>query len=327
MSYKETVVLIAGLGRFYGAGRRIFGKLRGLYSDITPIIINDDRLREIAIKYSINPEIFNQNIRGYGYWQWKPLLVYHFMKQEGVRYVVYLDAGCDIEPWGFLQFVRWFTNIEYKLLLSRTGHNITRYTKPEVITTVLPNSGLCLGEVEMLQAGIILLKIDSNIKEIFSKSVEFLRAEKHYLFDDSLACANEKPEEFVDHRNDQSILTLLILGSRFISEVGILPSTLTPPRHLDWSTRPPIIASRNQSSLSFYNLLLRYGTTQEFPRYLNFCLRALNKIARLLGYPFFLLSFFDRLMEILCKSTGYEGSGPVDLQGMKVLSAPIKLLK
>lgn len=323
MKQNDTVVIIAGLGRFYGAGKRLFGRLLCLQAQITTVLIDADRLAEIARKHNVNPEIFSQNIRGYGYWQWKPLLIYDFMKREGVRRVVYLDAGCDVEPFQFSQFVEWFKNSNVNLLVTRSGHNITCYTKPEVIATLLPDSNFCLSRVEMLQGGVVFLKTDSNIKEIFSKAVDFLRFGQHCLFDDSLEYQEEKSHEFVDHRHDQSVLTLLILGSRYISEVGILPSTLTPPYHLDWSFRPPIIASRNTTALSLYHLLLRYKTTQEFPKSLSFCLRALNRIARSCGYPLVVLRFFDELIDFFFRRDRNNFS--VDFDSIKLLNAPIKL--
>jgi hypothetical protein len=80
MNLNDNVALVAGFGRFYVAGRQLHGKSRDRYSDLTLIMIKDDKQRGIAIKYSINPGIFKQDIRGCGYCPWKPLISYHFMK-------------------------------------------------------------------------------------------------------------------------------------------------------------------------------------------------------------------------------------------------------
>jgi hypothetical protein len=294
---KKTIVITAGLGPFYGASKRIKSLLKDIQTTISFELIDVIKLREIASQYGIPDDVFSPVIRGYGFWQWKPLLIHHYLR-EGYKNIIYLDAGNDIEPISFKKYVEWFeVQNDFKLILSRTGHNSSTYTKPSVIKRIHKDPEIDLDKVEMLQASLIFLKADSNIKSIFESAVKYIQNKNYDLFDDGINNYSEIPSNFIDHRHDQAVLSLLILNSGYMNEVGVLPTTLTPPSHRDWALFPPVIASRNSLSVSLYWPYIKYNNLSAFPTVLVLQLRLMNKLSQLLNYPCFLLRFFNSFLE------------------------------
>ena len=52
----------------------------------------------------------------------------------GFSYIVYLDAGCDVSSRHLRKLLTWFVDQgKFDLVLSRTGHGIAQYTKPNAI--------------------------------------------------------------------------------------------------------------------------------------------------------------------------------------------------
>jgi len=321
---KHTIVIVAGLGRFYGAGKRLIAQLQKLPRPVTLAFIDDQKLAQIAQEHGIPVTLFTPDIRGYGYWQWKPLLIFHFLMRGEASNIIYLDAGCDIDPLAFDLFLEWFSKSEHNLVLSTTGHNTTQYTKPAVIAALHSKKEYDPEKIAMLQATVLFLKTDSNIKEIFYQAVNITKRANYRLYDDTDDNDFETPIDFVDHRHDQAVLNLLILNSPYVHEVGVLPSSMTPPKHVNWSQRPPIIATRNSTSISLYWPLIKYNSIASFPAVLMYEVRLLNKIATKLNHPTLLVHFFNRLIELQFRGVRLR----TNLNGfddVKVLTPPVMM--
>jgi hypothetical protein len=320
MDLKKTIVIIAGLGKFYGAGRRLYIQIAGLSQQIESVFIDSKKLALLAREKEIDESIFSPNNRGYGFWQWKLFLIDYYLG-AGFENLIYIDAGCDIEPTTFLSFIDWFNNVDYKLILSKTGHNIASYTKPCVIDELNVNR-IDAKNTEMLQAGFVCLKNDSNIKNCFRKACDYVLNGRQDLFDDTIRSSEYMPNYFIDHRHDQSVLSLLILNDDSISEVGILPTGLTPPCHTDWCSIPPVIASRNGSCISLYWPLINYGVNNNFPKYLKWQIKLMNKIAKIFGYPAPIINFFNGLFELQFKRIKFYGDSQ-SFSDITILKPPV----
>ena len=282
----KKAIIIAGLGRFRTAGIRLKAQCNGLPNDCEVLLIQDDCLIEIARWYGIEKSIFRKDIRGYGFWMWKPLLIHHFSNAD-YDSIIYIDAGCDLEVRSLAYFLMWFEQQnEYDLILSRTGHNITKYTKPTVIDELVQDSELKrkLNKMEMFQAGVVFLKTNSKIKNIYKKITNLIQEKKYYLFNDWVPETTEKGSEFIDHRHDQSVTTLLLIQSDQLHRVGLFQTSLTPPDHLKgWSGLPPIIASRNSSAMPMYWLNMKYNQYDEYPKYIRKGFRFANRLTKYAG--------------------------------------------
>jgi len=318
---EHTIVVIAGLGRFYGAGKRIFLLLKNLAPLITPILIDEKELHAVADRYGIDKSQLSVKYRGFGYWQWKPLLIYHFLQQRKFDKIIYIDAGCDVEPSSFKTFVTWFSGCKYGLLLTRTGHSIESYTKPSVIKA-LGNKEYKYSLIEMMQAGVIFLKTKAAIAEVFEEAFMLIKSRRHDLYDDSEIEEYKHKNDFIDHRHDQSVLSLLILKNQNINQVGILPTSMSPPHHLDWSKCPPIIASRNESPISLYWPLLTYPKYADFPRFTNLEVRVFGKLIRLANSPDILINLANIYFRIRYKKRNMSA---IFIMSEEILRPPIQL--
>lgn len=265
----KTVIITAGFGRFLGAARRLqlqCSRLNLAYCDF--FLIDERALHKIANQNGVEPNIFTAEHRGYGFWQWKPLLIHHY-SLKGYDTVIYLDAGCEIDSKSMADFIEWFQEqTDYDLLLSKSGHSIASYTKANVIDALVDSSRLKsqLDSIEMLQAGIVFLKSMAPIGDVFSMATSFVKQRKHFLFNEHIEPMALLPKSFVEHRHDQSVLSLLIIQSECLGRVGVLHSSLTPPDHIDgWAGVPPIIAARNSGGLQMFPLYLKYKSLQEMP--------------------------------------------------------------
>lgn len=152
--------------------------------------------------YKENKELLDQP-RGSGYWIWKPYLILEALKtMEPDDILVYLDSG-DWITRSFRIFVQR-TMRNKDILLTEGGFPNREYTK----YNVLKEMG-CLDkkftEAIQVEAGIIVCKNTKATQEIINEWLFWCL--KPGIVDDSPS--EERFIDFVDHRHDQSVLSLL----------------------------------------------------------------------------------------------------------------------
>ena len=266
MANNKILVFTVGLGVYIKAAKRLVNALVQLdMKDYQLMLVDQCLLRSVAEEAGFKSNGFSSDKRGFGFWTWKPLLISYFLDQ-GYRSIVYLDAGCEINPEMLKNTIYWFEHDSpAELLLSRTYHSISDYTKPSVISFFQKqfNLNVDVSKVEMSQCSVILTKNTSDVSRFFAEVSELIKFEDGFLFNDKKL---NDDKGFIDHRHDQSVINLLLLSSDLDLQVGVIDSSLTPPAHKEgWGGAPPIIAARNVSYASYYNLLLRYGEKRRIP--------------------------------------------------------------
>lgn len=288
---------MAGLGRMSGAGKRLYLYCKQLSTSHEVVRIDEKNLTKIALVHGVNPDIFTQS-RGYGHWQWKILLIFHYLG-KGYNEIVYLDVGCDINLVSFSKLLNWFEKqVDFELILARTKQSIAKYTKPSSVRYILGETSLsnALDTIEMFAATITLLKANTGTICLYEKALNLIQQGKHFLFDDSKYRSEDMNGKCILHMGDQSILNLLLLDETNDFRTGALNSSLTPPDHLTgWNDFPPIIAARNSSCCSLYWIILRYGSLKDAPKHVRFIWRLFTFLAAKTDYPSFLLSAYIRL--------------------------------
>jgi len=302
----KGVILVAGLGAFRGAGLRLCLQCKPLENSHDIILLNDRSLKKLAQFSGLPFGYFSARERGYGFWQWKFLLISHYCGM-GYSHVVYLDAGCDANSFYLRKLLSWFVDQrEFDLVLSRTYHSIAQYTKPGVIkyfSKSPPGKKIDCSDIEMLQAGFVLLKPDTLAASSFNEAASLVIQGKKYLFDDARDGQADFSSYYVDHRHDQAVLNLLLLTSADLERVGVLSSSLSPPEHLQgWGSQPPVIASRNWSCLPMYQIILRFGSYANAPLPIRLIWRLMHFIAKKMNYPHILLAMYIQLGQLLFNS-------------------------
>lgn len=169
-----------------------------------------------SFKYSDLEENFiNENIkilsqqRGAGYWMWKPYVIKKALESINENDILmYSDSGISFIK-NIDEIVEIMDTTEEKLLLFELEdiHPNKRWTKRDCFVLMDLDTELYLSKNQLLASYILMRKNDFVINFID----EWLKYAKDYrvITDSPNECGLPNYKEFVDHRHDQSILSLL----------------------------------------------------------------------------------------------------------------------
>ncbi|MCP4132625.1 MAG: hypothetical protein GY754_16795 [bacterium] len=165
-------------------------------------------------------EILNAS-HGGGYWIWKPCIINEVLTiiSDG-DYLVYADAGCTINRNGikrWQEYIEMTELSEYGCLSFQMNHSERNWTKMDVFDYFNIDIDSDTAISGQLIGGIILLKKCSHSLMLVNKWLSVLY-ENPLLFTDH--CYNKQHEEFVAHRYDQSIFSVIrkLYGSVIIPD-------------------------------------------------------------------------------------------------------------
>ena len=285
----NVLILTAGFGRFYLASKRLELSIKIHLPKTDVVAIDLQAFRSIMNEVGSAVSGYEGNVRGFNYWRWKPILINYFL-DKGYKSILYLDAGCEVNPCILDSAIRWFRyETDFLMLLTRTGTSLKQYTKPGVLDffKISPE----LAKAEMLQFGIIFMKANDKVKQFFCTAAEYALSSEHsYLFNDELEAVDMKRNHhYVAHRHDQSVLNLLMHKNFSKVDVGVVNSTLEPYQaELAW-LNPPILAARNSKGISIYRLLQEHGLKSQIPKYKWVVVKLKNLLLRLSNGNTFLM--------------------------------------
>ena len=275
----DILILTAGFGRYYLASQRLKFALLKQVEHVDVVAVDISFFRQIMHESDSLVDCYNSKVRGFNYWKWKPIIIDHFLS-KGYKIVVYIDAGCEVNPCLFEDAITWFKNErDLSLLLTRTGTTLKQYVKPSVIDFFDMHSST---HCEMFQFGIVFLKGTQKVLDFFRTATKYaLNDDYSYLFNDELEANEIVSDQFIEHRHDQSVMNMLLHKYFSSSEVGVVNSTLEPDQAaLAW-LNSPILAARNSKGISTYRLLQEFGTKSKIPKYLWFVVKIKNLLLRL----------------------------------------------
>ena len=157
-----------------------------------------------------------EHARGYGFWVWKPqVILTTLQRMSDGDVLVYADAGCSVTPNSRSRFLQLFPD----LLSHRDQPLLAAHPYSSFVTRqwnkadLLDHFGMLGREdvlrSEQIEAGRVgLVKCEANLKLIEAWS--HIASDLH-LIDDSPSTIVNDPE-FIEHRHDQSIFSLLLVG-------------------------------------------------------------------------------------------------------------------
>lgn len=190
------------------------------------------RLTNIAIDSKWFSSVFNANLnyirdeldktcspdfllnRGLGFWIWKPFAISKFAKENlSLDAIVYLDGGSHLNVnSNSEQLFRSYLDVVLSgpgLLASQTEHLEIQWSKRDLIDKFPPEYRF----TGQLQASFIFGRPKSLI-DLCESWIELCRVENFRFLDDTASLMPEYPE-FIEHRHDQSIFSLLLKGSNY----------------------------------------------------------------------------------------------------------------
>jgi len=151
--------------------------------------------------------------RGGGYWIWKPYIINKHMEMiKDNDILIYLDAGCYINPKGFERFKEYIEilkNSEEACISFQMLHHIEKkWTTQEIFD----NFNIYSNSKDILESGQIIATVKmfkkcANSINIVSAWLNALHANP-LLFTDHYN-KNKQCEMFIDNRHDQSICSVL----------------------------------------------------------------------------------------------------------------------
>lgn len=155
--------------------------------------------------YKKNKDILGKK-RGCGYWLWKPYFIYKtLMQSEENDWVVYADSGMYYRK-SIKSYIENLVQNDIDFISRTTKFKEKQYTKRDVFIEMGCDN---FDYTESLQraAGAMVIKNTSENRKIVA---EWLKcAQNTHWITDEANCFEENYKEFVDHRHDQSIFSLI----------------------------------------------------------------------------------------------------------------------
>ena len=163
------------------------------------------------------------NPRGFGYWLWKPYIIQTAMSQMADGDVLmYLDCGCEIDvrkTEAIREFI-YYAQTEPAPIIGSFAFSEIIWTKQDLVERIGVN---ILEESNSIQyeAGILLIRVCEQTRKLVDEWYT-IGCDYHYI-DDSPSQSTDPPE-FIEHRHDQSIFSLLakkykLYSTRNLSDV------------------------------------------------------------------------------------------------------------
>lgn len=155
-------------------------------------------------------EFIKTNKRGYGYWIWKPHIIKKALeKMNDGDILLYMDCGCELNYLAKNKIEEYFELAKTKKILATiSGHSECKYTKMDLIKFLQMENDVDLLKKTQYQTNcIIMCKCDDVVKII--NEWHSICSEHHNLINDTPS-NNKNFDEFVDHRHDQSVFSLLV---------------------------------------------------------------------------------------------------------------------
>jgi len=170
--------------------------------------------------YSLSPEDLSVDFvkktspyihqpKGGGYWLWKAFVFKHvFDKMNDDDILVYLDAGCEINPNGKQRFQDYieFMDLNNGIFAFQMGLKEYAWTNQATFDYFEINPGDKLYESFQFVGGIIFFRKNS-FTNVFINEFYNIATSRPDLFSDDYHYSNNAA--YVEHRHDQSILSIL----------------------------------------------------------------------------------------------------------------------
>ena len=185
----------------------------------------------------------NRQFRGFGYWVWKPAILKWADSNFKKSHILYVDAGSHFRS-GLNQIKSLESSLRESdkngaLAWSLPDHTEYQWTKIEVIKLInSPENQLLANQV---QSGFISLAPSKNREVLVDQWRDISLMRKGFYFTDDLE--SQQYPDFIEHRHDQSILSLLWKQLGLYSEID-----KTEPYD---GNEFGLVASRNNTSLPY----------------------------------------------------------------------------
>jgi hypothetical protein len=217
------------------------------------ISLNEEYLKNEIEFWNQHSNFIENNKIGYGFWIWKPYIILKQLeKMNDGDTLLYLDCGCEANFYAKEKMSSLLEIVKTKnILLTTSGLPEKEWTKRDILD-ILDCDNESIINTPQYQGGIILM-IKNDITLSLIKEWYELCCNYNYLNNSISTIDNYK--EFQNHRNDQSILSLLLKKKGYMNNNDIDPTWFGKSPKFYKIKHIPIIANRNISSKSLISRL------------------------------------------------------------------------
>jgi hypothetical protein len=217
---------------YYNALNRIYEQVKNLNIFDFNIKYTDINLKNDHHFWQQHQVFIENNKRGYGYWLWKPYIILQTLNiMQDNEILLYADAGCEImnNPEEMKQLLKNCDNNE--LLYSSTPCIERQWNKRDLLNYMDMDKPHFINTLQS-QATFILIKKNVNTFNFIKEWYDIASTNYHFIDDSSSILQNY--DDFIEHRHDQSIFSLLTKKFNLNNDNNILHNY------------QPIITARNR---------------------------------------------------------------------------------
>jgi hypothetical protein len=188
----------------------------------TIIAFSENDLKDDNEFWSKHSDFILKNKRGYGNWLWKPYLIKKQMdKMKDGDILLYLDAGCELDIKKRDRMIECFSIVEKDLIIGTTlkNHLEKHWTKMDLFIELDLVAHTYLNSKQR-QGGVNMFYVCGDVRKLVD---EWYTISSIYNLLDFSKGNNINDPEFKEHRNDQSIFSLLTKKYKIFSEVSLSP--------------------------------------------------------------------------------------------------------
>lgn len=192
-------------------------KQNSIFDNVLPFYREDIENTEF---YSQNKKILDAE-RLCGYALWKPYVILESFKK--INYgdiVVYMDCG-DIPFQGINEEIKRYLAYNDQYLITTVVHQNKKYTKRDCFVYMNCDEEYYWNGIQLENGFVAFKKTDSNIS-LVTEWLDYCKDER-CVTDISNTSGKENLSGFIDHRHDQSILSLLQLKYHLPTSNNIRP--------------------------------------------------------------------------------------------------------
>lgn len=147
--------------------------------------------------------------RGAGYWLWKPYLIYKKLLEINYGdYLVYMDSGARIikNVDNILRMINHKGMLNFSMV-----QKTSKWTKGDCFYAINKNNKNDFKDLNQMQATYLFFRKNDVCIEFVKKWLDYCTDEN--LITDSSNQYMNNFDDFIDHRHDQAILSLLVYNS------------------------------------------------------------------------------------------------------------------
>lgn len=203
---KINFITFGSHAHYIGAGNRLIEQAEKLniFSEI--ILYTGDSLKKDLDFFKLHGDFINKNIRGFGYWIWKPYIIKkNIEKMNNGDILLYLDCGCEIDYRKKEEFLKLIDVVKNDKIIGTTTEIEKKWNKMDLVEKLDMNKDIYLNSPQRA-AGAILFLVCDETRKLVNEWYELIY--DYHNIDDTPSIIKNL-DCFREHRHDQSIYSLL----------------------------------------------------------------------------------------------------------------------